>query len=310
MKTYHCVCGKTFTDPQRFNGHKQGCPVHIVNKYGSLEAYYLVKNRSKQQGAETLRKKLHERKEQLLQQWIAEKHTCERCGKVMTEKYGSGRFCSKSCANSHKHSEETRESISISINKHNKQLRDKKLSRGQLLQDTYEQNPAYCVVCGAKLEYNKRTNKTCSSECYKALLSKTLSAVIAEKGLHRTVKTNFKYGTYKGIECDSSWELAFVLYQLDHGTAVSRCFEHFTYTFNDVQHNYFPDFIVDGVYYEIKNYYTDVVDAKIKQFPSTHKLVVIDSSCIDKYLEYAVKTYGKDFYCLYDTDKPSWMNNL
>ena len=32
---------------------------------------------------------------------------CEKCGQPVFEKYGSGRFCSKSCANSHKHSENT-----------------------------------------------------------------------------------------------------------------------------------------------------------------------------------------------------------
>lgn len=34
----------------------------------------------------------------LLEQWIVEQHKCECCGKVMTEFYGSGRFCSLHCA--------------------------------------------------------------------------------------------------------------------------------------------------------------------------------------------------------------------
>lgn len=32
-------------------------------------------------------------------QWISEKHSCEICGIIMSEKWGSGRFCSKACAN-------------------------------------------------------------------------------------------------------------------------------------------------------------------------------------------------------------------
>lgn len=46
-------------------------------------------------------------------------YICERCGKLVEDedKFGSGRFCSKACANSHNHSEETKAKISASINK-------------------------------------------------------------------------------------------------------------------------------------------------------------------------------------------------
>ena len=35
-------------------------------------------------------------------------YTCERCGKLVKERYGSGRFCCKSCANSRTFSEDSR----------------------------------------------------------------------------------------------------------------------------------------------------------------------------------------------------------
>ena len=38
------------------------------------------------------------RKKAKLDDWISEKHLCEVCGKIMTKKYGSGRFCSKACS--------------------------------------------------------------------------------------------------------------------------------------------------------------------------------------------------------------------
>lgn len=44
-------------------------------------------------------------------------YICEKCGKEVHIKYGSGRFCSRSCANSKKHSEETKKKISESIKK-------------------------------------------------------------------------------------------------------------------------------------------------------------------------------------------------
>jgi predicted nucleic acid-binding Zn ribbon protein len=40
-------------------------------------------------------------------------YICEKCGKTVedSEKFGAGRFCSRSCANGHKHSEETKQNI-------------------------------------------------------------------------------------------------------------------------------------------------------------------------------------------------------
>lgn len=40
-------------------------------------------------------------------------YKCEKCGKEVTEKYGSGRFCSRQCANSRTFSEESRAKKSI-----------------------------------------------------------------------------------------------------------------------------------------------------------------------------------------------------
>lgn len=54
-----------------------------------------------------------------LQLWLSEKHTCENCGKIMTEKYGSGRFCCSFCAHVRQQSEETKEKISSTLAKIN-----------------------------------------------------------------------------------------------------------------------------------------------------------------------------------------------
>ena len=35
-KIYTCICGKTFTKPNAFNGHKSHCSVHLFNK-GTLD---------------------------------------------------------------------------------------------------------------------------------------------------------------------------------------------------------------------------------------------------------------------------------
>lgn len=109
-----------------------------------------------------------------------------------------------------------------------------------------------------------------------------------------------KKGWYCGYFCDSSWELAFVLFNIDHGITFQRNTQSFDYLFNDKMHKYFPDFLVSGVYYEIKGYKTKQWKAKVDQFPDTEQLVVLDKNGIQPYLAYATETYGKDFVRLYE----------
>lgn len=45
-------------------------------------------------------------------------YICEKCGKEVTEKFGSGRFCSKSCANSRIRADETKQKIGNSVKSH------------------------------------------------------------------------------------------------------------------------------------------------------------------------------------------------
>ena len=118
-KEYVCTCGKICYTPSSFGGHKQQCEVFIKEKYGSLEAYYTIKNRSSAKGGETLRKQHADRKAIQLANWIAEKHICEKCGILMTSKFSTGRFCSRACANSRVHTEETKQRISdkLTVNK-------------------------------------------------------------------------------------------------------------------------------------------------------------------------------------------------
>lgn len=44
-------------------------------------------------------------------------YTCENCGKITEERFGSGRFCSRACANTRVHSVETKERIRLGVNK-------------------------------------------------------------------------------------------------------------------------------------------------------------------------------------------------
>lgn len=122
------------------------------------------------------------------------------------------------------------------------------------------------------------------------------------------VRGTAKYGTYQGYHCDSSWELAFVMYCLDHDLDIERNTEGFPYTYNGEEHLYFPDFIVNSIYIEIKNYDSERNQAKRAQFPSDKTLKTLFKNDMRPYLQYCIDIYGKDFYTLYDKDKPSWMD--
>lgn len=106
-------------------------------------------------------------------------------------------------------------------------------------------------------------------------------------------------GYYKGIHCDSSWELAYVLYCLDNNIKISRCRKRFTYEYEGKMHLYTPDFIVnDSEIIEIKGYKDKHWEEKIKCCIENN-ITIIDKEDIKPYLKYAKNTYGKDFIKLY-----------
>ena len=105
-----------------------------------------------------------------------------------------------------------------------------------------------------------------------------------------------KKGYYKGLYCMSTWELAWVVYQLDHNQKVEQCKERFEYMMNGEFHHYTPDFMINGIYYEIKNWHRPDTDFKIKQFPKDKKIVLIEGWEQNKmFVEYAKNKYGDNF---------------
>lgn len=107
-----------------------------------------------------------------------------------------------------------------------------------------------------------------------------------------------KKGWYKGYFCDSSWELAYVIYNLDHNIQFARNTEGFKYLYEGVERIYIPDFIEDGGYVEIKGYRTKQWESKLNQFKG--KLKTLYKEEMSKYLSYVESTYGKDFISMYE----------
>lgn len=110
-----------------------------------------------------------------------------------------------------------------------------------------------------------------------------------------------KRGYYHGIWCDSSWELAWVIYQEEHNVKFTRFDGFFRYSFEGKIHRYHPDFqLDDGTIVEIKGYKTNQWEAKLEQFPKEQKLIVIGKAEIKPYLNYVIEKYGKNFTDKYD----------
>lgn len=111
-------------------------------------------------------------------------------------------------------------------------------------------------------------------------------------GGYREKSGRGKKGKYKGIYCDSSWELAFVVYHLDNELKISRCNEQRKYIFNNVEHIYIPDFITDNGIIEIKGYKSEQWNEKHKQNPDIKVLYYED---MKQYLDYVENKYGSNW---------------
>ena len=235
--------------------------------------------------------------EYLLQQKQLEENKilyCENCGKVIDGSYGSGRFCNRHCAtiygNTHrpKRSAESKKKTSISV---------KNSIKCQIAAER-SRKIYHCKYCNKEFsisdirEINGRLY--CSKECKHKYLSE-------HTGGYRQGSGRGKQGWYKGIHCDSSWELAYLVYHLDHNLYIERCKEKRQYVWNNKQHTYYPDFITDDGIIEIKGYSTDQWKSKEEQ---NSDVKVLYKNEIKPYLDYVTNKYGTDFIKLYDGYNP------
>ena len=156
-------------------------------------------------------------------------------------------------------------------------------------------------------ERSKRTLETREKISKKA----TGKAVTLEKEIERKFKIKEKSqnnggyrqgsgrgkkGWYKNFFCDSSWELAYVIYCLDHDIDIKRNTERRTYIWKNKDKNYIPDFIVNDQLIEIKGYKTEQWEAKLSANPDVKVLYKEDLKDI---FAYVIGKYGKNYIELY-----------
>lgn len=214
---------------------------------------------------------------------------CEKCGKFVTKKYGSGRFCSQKCANSRILSKETKQKISNAVKKNpsgwnSLKSRLNKKQNFEKRKQEYYKNPNKCKICGKILDYKRKNAKTCSSK-------KCLHIINVKNGGYKKHSRKGNAGYYKGIYCDSTYELIFLIYCLDHNILIKRNKKYFLYNYNNKVHKYYPDFIINNrMLIEIKNFYSDIAEAKLKA--TTDPIKVLYGKDLIKIAKYVSNKYN------------------
>lgn len=159
-------------------------------------------------------------------------------------------------------------------------------------------NSRKCDSCRAKISQKNKTG--CCKKCmYKSdIFKKNMSNSTKGKcGGIRKGSGVGKQGWYKGYYCRSSWELAFVIYNIDHGIKFKINKKYFPYKYKKKTYLYYPDFVIGNLYIEIKGYDNPKNKAKRKMFP--YKLKLIKEKEIRPYLNYVKSKYGNNFIKLY-----------
>lgn len=268
-------CGKEF-DKKSLGGHVARC---------KLNPNYNETIKKDRLSVAKATKKFIENSKNKMKEHIVK---CEKCGNTFTitctdYKFENGKYkkhCSRKCANSRNMSVEVRTKISNSCKEYCNNREPK----------TY-----ICKNCGKEFKLSEtRGRKYCCDECRRLWMKNN---IYNKSGGYRKGSGRGKSGWYKDIYCNSSWELAFVMYHLDNNLYIKRCDLVLDYIFNGKKHKYYPDFITDDGIIEIKGYETPQTISKKLQNPN---VLVLYKNDMKKYLDYAITNYGKDYIKYYD----------
>lgn len=309
-------CGKEFNKYQSLAAHIGHCK---AKPDFNEEAYNKRVSKSVSCLKETQKKKGTTPK-----QLLEHKCVCKRCGKEYVIKVSEtdfkkgkySKYCSRSCANTRTITEETKRKISDGVKNsetykiNNKKAHIKRIYTRlkndtnnclEIIDDRLVRHYK-CKECGKDFTLLKKRNigghNYCSAECKHKYLSE-------HTGGYRNGSGRGKSGWYKGIKCDSSWELAFVIYHLDKNMKIERCKEVRKYTYKNKEHEYHPDFVTNEGIVEIKGYKTEQWLAKEEQ---NQDVKVLYKKDIKPYIDYVIEKYGVNFIELYDNSKPTKKN--
>ena len=282
---YTCKhCGKKFESPRQLGGHIVSCKQNPNKRTKEFNKILRIKN--------------HERANYKIYTFV-----CEVCGKeyqleLSENSYNKSKYkrtCSDECAKKltakNTNKTEKNKKIAMSSKGQTSPLKGKIYDKTNNKWIEKIDTAIYCKHCGKEIIGERKNHSAYCSDYCKSFAWKN------NGGLRKNSYKQYKSGWYKGIHCDSSWELALVIYYTEHNLFIERNKQHRTYIYNNKSYKYYPDFITDEGLLEVKGYKSDKWNAKIEQNPDIKVLYKDD---MKSYLQYVISKYGSDFIKLYD----------
>ena len=315
--SYSCkYCHKEFQESYQVAAHTSMCKLNPnYNLYRGKETTEEIKNKNKN----TRLKNDPYRCERKVFNFI-----CKKCGKPYTliltqSQYDKGKYkkyCSRTCANSRCLSEEHKKHISEGVKtsekfKNNNKNAIYKHIKHEESRLKYEKSEEYllsltrnCIICQKPINiYSIQdghikyiSKKYCCEDCKR----KGISIQNKNKcgGYRENSVRSYKSGIYHNIHCDSSWELAFIIWNEEHGHIIERNYEARIYEYNGEIKKFYPDFLVDKKeLVEIKGINDDIAKAKLLYNQDVKFLYRKD---IKKFIDYVKEKYGNNFINLYE----------
>lgn len=270
------------------------CGSPVKNKFCNVSCQNYYQKKGKKLNDESIRKRSETNK----QKWITLKTDCFTCNSSVEIKQYSEEnlkkdryFCSRKCSNvyaSNVNKDQRLKKLSLSMTGNPKVIEASKKA-GLVMKKISESKKVdvECLYCKESIK-NASQKRKYHKECWTKI-----------SGGIRKGSSRGKSGWYKGYWCDSSYELAYVIYNIDHNIVFERNLEGFEYVFKDKIRKFYPDFISEGSYVEIKNFRSEETNAKISQFP--HQInIFYKEYVLEIFIPYVVLKYGKDFIKLYE----------
>ncbi len=234
---------------------------------------------------------------ELQEEYYKNPKICKHCNKLIEYKKRDNNFCSHKCVRIYYFNNSTPEERKMS--------EEQKLILSKKSKEYWIKNPKPKIYITKKCEFcdkdfqvykchgNRR--KFCSKKC------SNIGSDNSNRGGYRGHAGNSgKFGWYKGYYCQSSWELAYVIYNLEHNINFERNSKGFEYFFGEKVHKFHPDFYLPELktYVEIKGRIRPDDIEKINQFKGS--LIVLFKEQIIPILKYVIEKYGTNFIELYD----------
>lgn len=165
-----------------------------------------------------------------------------------------------------------------------------------------------CKNCNKEFN-NKNKRICCSRNCFEEWNKKT-GYLKGKSGGLREGAGRSKSGWYKGYYCNSTYELAWVIYSIDNNVKFKRNTLGFDYVNSKgLNSKYYPDFYIEETktFVEIKGYKEKEFYNKQNSFKQ--KIIVLDKKNIKPILQYVKNKYGNNFIELYENNPHKIKNN-